>query len=1004
MTRETTPPAPKALSGTLSWQTDLKHFSLAIERQGRQKNTVKTRIFYQLKWAGHDTPASAQVTLLKGTDHDARPWAASERILTQPPRFVGEEDLPILRQLLLLPRGKNASVFSLDPLSTFPVNAPAAQRIEIVSLLQSMLATGRLFAGTPPVVLNEGLPRMGKILWQDRDGERIPRIEAVPPATVILKTWPPWYLDWQEGCLGPLFLTRDALTTLQTQTIPVFPFFSDPFQLEEPFSPELSSSEPACEIDAIPHGLLQLATLEIRTMRPWRGYAADSLFDYAVPYLCYGDATLASDDPRESVILPDGSPARIKRRRKEEQQLLAALRDVGLEPVPAHLLHVSGRRPRKMYGLKSESSWDVFMKHAIKTLQAAGWHVQYPPDFRHFHHEIEQWDVELHEETNGSLGLNMGVFVAGKRLALAPMLVQLFQRESRWLDALQLADIPDSDPVYLITEAGHRLKVAAERIKPLARLLIDLFDGYREGATTLRLSRFDSPRLDPFKDTSRWQFRGNDSILALAERLKGSHGIKEIAPPLGIKLELRDYQRQGLAWLQYLREHNLSGILADDMGLGKTAQTLAHLLLEKEGGRMNLPTLIVLPTSLIFNWKNEASRFAPDLKVLSLHGQERDALFTSIPEYDVVLTTYPLLWRDSARLIQYEYHLLVLDEAQMIKNARSKSAAIVRQLKARHRLCLTGTPLENHLGEIWTQFDFLLPGFLGDHKSFTRLWRNPIERRGDMLRRDLLARRIHPFILRRKKDEVAKELPEKTTIIRRVALSGGQRDLYETVRAAMDKRVRTEIALHGFSRSQIIILDALLKLRQVCCDPRLVKSSASKKIREKAKLDLLLDMLPEMVAEGRRILLFSQFTTMLDLIKLELDHAGLPYVTLTGQSKDRETPVAAFQAGEVPIFLISLKAGGVGLNLTTADTVIHYDPWWNPAVENQATDRAHRIGQDKPVFVYKLIVADSIEEKILALQEQKAELVAGILSEQVDKPVKFDRSDLDALFEPLPEG
>jgi SNF2 family DNA or RNA helicase len=326
----------------------------------------------------------------------------------------------------------------------------------------------------------------------------------------------------------------------------------------------------------------------------------------------------------------------------------------------------------------------------------------------------------------------------------------------------------------------------------------------------------------------------------------------------------------------------------------------------------------------------------------------------------------------------------------------------VRKVDARHRLCLTGTPLENHLGELWSQFDFLLPGFLGTSKQFTRHWRTPIEKQGDIQRRKLLARRIRPFILRRKKEDVAQELPPKTIIIRSVELEGSQRDLYETVRAAMDAKVRDEIASKGFARSQIVILDALLKLRQVCCDPRLVKAAAAKKVKERAKLDLLMAMLPELVDEGRRILVFSQFTSMLALIENELDKLGIAYVTLTGDTVNRETPIRLFQEGDVPIFLISLKAGGVGLNLTAADTVIHYDPWWNPAVENQATDRAHRLGQDKPVFVYKLIVGGSIEEKILALQERKAELAAGILSDDHGVDIKFGNDDLAALFEPLP--
>nr|MBP7628643.1 DEAD/DEAH box helicase [Zoogloea sp.] len=494
-----------------------------------------------------------------------------------------------------------------------------------------------------------------------------------------------------------------------------------------------------------------------------------------------------------------------------------------------------------------------------------------------------------------------------------------------------------------------------------------------------------------------------DGLAAWLERLKGAAHLKPVAAPAGFTIELRPYQLEGLAWLQHLREHGLGGILADDMGLGKTAQALAHLLTEKHAGRLAKPALVVLPTSLVFNWQREAERFAPALKVLSLRGSSRAEAFAQIPEHDVCLTTYPLLWRDREALGAHAYHSLILDEAQTVKNAASQAAQVVRTLQAEHRLCLTGTPLENHLGELWSQFDFLLPGFLGDSKDFASRWRSPIEKRGDVVRREILARRIAPFILRRRKEQVATELPPKTIVVRSVELEGRQRDLYETVRATMDQRIREEIAARGFARSQIVILDALLKLRQVCCDPRLIKTDAAAKVKERAKLDLLMDMLPELVDEGRKILLFSQFTGMLALIAAELDARKIAYVTLTGDTADREAPVRQFQDGPVPVFLISLKAGGVGLNLTAADTVIHYDPWWNPAVENQATDRAHRLGQTKAVFVYKLVVAGSIEEKILALQDKKATLAAGILAEDHEGSVKFGEDDIKALFAPLPE-
>lgn len=707
------------------------------------------------------------------------------------------------------------------------------------------------------------------------------------------------------------------------------------------------------------------------------------------------------DDTRDFALLASGETVRVERQRGREARLMDVSAAAGLEKVPGYVLQTFGRPPDNAYGLALESSWSAFMRDELPRLRLAGWQIEFADGFRHRQLEIEAWDADLIESENGWFDLDMGILVEGERLPLAPLLAALFRRDGRWLDSGLLAQIADNEMIELVTPTSQRVRAPAWRLKPLAATLIDLFDGF-PGGNTLRLSRFDAPRLVELNDVSRWQFKGQRDVLALADQLRAAQGISHIDPPAGLGLELRHYQTEGLAWLQFLRAQQLSGILADDMGLGKTAQTLAHLLLEKEAGRLDWPALIVLPTSLIFNWKNEAARFAPGLSILSLHGPERKSRFAEIARHDVVLTTYPLLWRDAAQLTRHRYHLLILDEAQTVKNARSQGAEVVRKVVARHRLCLTGTPLENHLGELWSQFDFLLPGFLGSNQNFTKYWRTPIEKQDDTERRDLLARRVRPFILRRKKEEVARELPPKTIIVRKVELAGSQRDLYETVRVAMDEKVRVEIASKGFNRSQIVILDALLKLRQVCCDPRLVKAKSAQKVRERAKLDLLMTMVPEQVEEGRRILLFSQFTSMLALIEKELKLAGIEYVLLTGDTKDREEVVRRFQSGEVPVFLISLKTGGVGLNLTAADTVIHYDPWWNPAAENQATDRAHRLGQDKPVFVYKLIVDGSIEEKILALQERKAELAASILSVDHGASAKFGSEDLAALFAPLP--
>jgi SNF2 family DNA or RNA helicase len=430
---------------------------------------------------------------------------------------------------------------------------------------------------------------------------------------------------------------------------------------------------------------------------------------------------------------------------------------------------------------------------------------------------------------------------------------------------------------------------------------------------------------------------------------------------------------------------------------------LAHLAAEKARGRLDRPALVLAPTSLVANWHDEARRFAPMLKVLVVHGPERHGRHADIPLHDVVITTYPLLLRDRDALCAHDYSVLVLDEAQAIKNARSQAARVVRDLSARQRIAMTGTPLENHLGELWAQFDAVEPGLLGNQRQFAKFFRNPIEKHADAERRERLGRRIAPLLLRRRKEDVLAELPPKTEILRRIDLEGGQRELYETLRLAQHERVRDVMRERGLAQSGIVVLDALLKLRQACCDPRLVKLETARHVTESAKLDYLLQLLADLVAEGRRVLVFSQFAEMLALIGKALDARKLPWQALTGDvpGTRRAALVERFQEGKVPLFLVSLKAGGVGLNLTAADTVVHYDPWWNPAVETQATDRAHRIGQDKPVFVYKLICAGTVEEKIQALQQRKADLAQAVLEGAASEAVAFDEADLNELFAPL---
>ena len=391
-------------------------------------------------------------------------------------------------------------------------------------------------------------------------------------------------------------------------------------------------------------------------------------------------------------------------------------------------------------------------------------------------------------------------------------------------------------------------------------------------------------------------------------------------------------------------------------------------------------------------------RFAPNLSTLVLHGPNRKKLFDTIPNHDVVITTYPLVHRDHAALFGHEYELAVLDEAQNVKNPTSSTAKHIRRVSARHRIALTGTPIENSLDELWALYDWLIPGLLGGKKFFRAEYRRPIENRGDAARQHLLSTRLKPFLLRRTKEDVAIDLPPKTVIDEVTPLIGGQRALYESIRVAMDKRVRQAISSRGIAGSRITILDALLKLRQVCCDPSLVKLDAARKVNESAKRARLAELLEELVAEDRRVLVFSQFVEMLHLIESDVAERGWSYAMLHGQTRDRDREISRFQDGDAQLFLISLKAGGVGLNLTAADTVILYDPWWNPATERQAMDRAHRIGQDKPVFVHRMVAEGTVETAIQHMQARKQALADALFEGTGEGSLALTEDDLHTLF------
>ena len=476
------------------------------------------------------------------------------------------------------------------------------------------------------------------------------------------------------------------------------------------------------------------------------------------------------------------------------------------------------------------------------------------------------------------------------------------------------------------------------------------------------------------------------------QRLRSFEGIGPAEAPRSFRGELRGYQRAGLGWLHFLRDFGFGGCLADDMGLGKTIQVLA-LLESRRGGER--PSLVVVPKSLIFNWLAEAERFTPKLRVLDHTGTGRTREGDPFAGWDVVLTTYGTLRKDIATLRQAEFEYVILDEAQAIKNADSQTAKAARLLRGRHRLALTGTPVENHLGELWSLLEFLNPGFLGASpllRARSEELRNP-----GLETRSLLARALRPFILRRTKEQVAPELPARLEQTLVCELPPGQRRLYNELRDHYRSALGGKIGEQGLGRSKILVLEALLRLRQAACHPGLLDPKRADE--PSAKLDLLLPQLQEILAEGHKALVFSQFTTFLGLLRRQLDREGIPYLYLDGRTRDRQEKVERFQSDPAfPLFLISLKAGGLGLNLTAADYVYLLDPWWNPAVEAQAIDRAHRIGQTRPVFASRIVARDTVEEKILELQKSKRDLADAIIQADKSLLAALSREDLELLL------
>jgi superfamily II DNA or RNA helicase len=861
------------------------------------------------------------------------------------------------------------------------------------TVLRQAVATGRCFwksLRTP--ALRIGPARSVPFAWHSLlNGDQELRCEAGPSVEVVLDTDSALYIDSATAELGPL----QSIHSLRL----VRHYWSRP-----PVAPE--------EIDTI--------NAQIAKETPFPALVKHAVQKHALSNLAPQlDLTAGPEATLRFVYndLPVDSN-RVQDEHASVRQLMAGV----LYEIPRDLtreLQWRARLARLLPGAAGvREAWLSFMLEGIPALQAEGWSVSIADDFPYRLAKADDWYGDLqNDHRQGWFNLRMGVVVNGRHVNLLPALVRYLQttlaggdQAALETEATTLPETPEGnagcrvgEQWLVLLDDGRYLPIAIERIQRIANTLVELFD--RDALTAqqaLSLPTSHTGRIAQLaRELNGPSLQANDATLrALLDDLGASGGIQPQAAPSDFRATLRPYQEEGLGWLQFLRRHGFGGILADDMGLGKTVQTLAHLALEKQQGRLTKPALIVAPVSTLSNWQQEVHRFAPNLEVLVLHGSRRKESFSLIDKVDVVVTGYSLLQLDSEVLLAREYYLVILDEAQTIKNPRAKVSTVARSIRAEHRLALTGTPVENHLGELWSLFDFAQPGLLRDERHFARHYRTPIEKDGNRQRAQALAQRLAPFLLRRTKDAVAKDLPPKTEIVETLAFDERQRDFYDGIRLASHRRIQEIVREQGLARSQITILDALLKLRQACCDPRLLDVGPGNADIPSAKLEWLATVLPELIAEGRRILVFSQFTSMLRLIEKTVTELGIPYCLLTGATQSRGEVIARFQSGQAPLFLISLKAGGTGLNLTAADTVIHYDPWWNPAVEAQATDRAHRIGQDKPVFVYKLIAQDTVEEKIMQLQADKHELASRLYTESTGSPASLTSTDIEALFAP----
>ncbi|MCC6234772.1 MAG: SNF2 helicase associated domain-containing protein [Verrucomicrobiales bacterium] len=885
---------------------------------------------------------------------------------------LSPQDAALLDALELLAGGDSPSMLALGP-------------ADLVTLLDLLAGHPRLTFGKTRAVTVDPTPWRAPLRARlQENGEILLQLKPLPKPPVFIPGATPWLL--LDSTFQPLRLPPGALPALggplriPRAQVPTFVSASLP-ELERATDWEADFTATSFEVvQQAPRFHLHLAGgLARLTARLSWAYGARLFQAGALP-------------TAESAWQPDPSHPR---------RYLG--RDLAAEAAALERLRRAG-----FHGPLAQGEFDLAGQNPVLTFFA-----------RDYQRLQKEWTVELEERLERSTQQNLEHIEP--RIAISSSGVQWFDVQVSYAGS-QGTSLPAAE-VQRLLRGGQpftRLKngkfalLDTGAVEELEQILVDTAPEQHAGA--YRMNQAQAGFMDASLRALGHEPAAPPAWRQHARQMSGAVPLE--CPPLGpLQDILRPYQRLGVAWMLFLRQNRFGGILADEMGLGKTLQTLALLQHTRTHAAAadRAPCLVVCPTSLVSNWELEARRFTPNLRSLVLDGPQRHARFEELRRHDLVITSYALLRRDLDRYRGIEFDTVVLDEAQHIKNRQTQNAQAVKTIRARHRLVLTGTPMENSVLDLWSIFDFLMPGYLGAAQDFRERYEVPITRERDAASQQRLARRIRPFLLRRLKRDVAPELPARIDQVVWCDLTENQARTYQQLLDATRREVLEAVGAQGLAKSRMLVLTALLRLRQVCCDLRLLglestpdassapaaapNAAADDDADASAKVTAFSELLEEVLDGNHRVLVFSQFTRMLGLLRESLDQAGVRYCYLDGSTTARGEEVARFQnTADIPVFLISLKAGGVGLNLTAADTVIHFDPWWNPAVEDQATDRAHRIGQNRVVTSYKLVTRGTVEEKIVELQNRKRDVLRGLLTDEEQLSTSLSWDEIQSLL------